>query len=368
MSEPESAAGRSAPGSRRIVTWVVWFAVLIMVTALMVGVRSRLDRVDVTLAYLLVVQLASARGGRPLGIALAVLAFLTFNWFFLPPYGTLVLADPLDWLVLAAFLATSAVSAELLYRAQELGAERARRAAATERAASLEQSQRAKDEALATVSHDLRTPLTTIKGVAHEIAESGDARADIIEEEADRLNAFVGKLLDFSRLTLGSAAMDIQPNEAEDLLGAAVQQVQGRLNGRHVAIHVDPSDSLLFGRFDFVQSLRILVNLIENAAKYSPDDVPIDIGARRVNQELQFWVADSGPGIQTDERTRVFEPFYRPRGAVPDAGGAGLGLSIARGLAEAQGGTVTYSPGPNGGSVFTLSLPVIDLQTPDALT
>jgi K+-sensing histidine kinase KdpD len=354
-------AGFTVPGWLR---WAIWFFVLIVVTALLLAVRDRLNRAHVTIAYLLIVQLASANGGRPLGITLAVASFLAFNLFFLPPYGTLVIADPLDWLVLLAFLLTSVVSAELLYRAQELGAERARRAAAADRAHSLEQSNRLKDTILATVSHDLRTPLTTIKGVAHEIAEGGDERADVIEEEADRLNAFVGKLLDLSRITLGAAALDIQANEAEDLLGAAAQQVQGTLGKRPLLIHVDPSDSLLFGRFDFAQTLRVLVNLIENAAKYSPADSPIDLGVRRVDRELRFWVADRGTGVAEAERDLIFEPFFRRRaGGTSDAGGAGLGLSIARGIAEAQGGSVTFIAREGGGSVFTLAVPAIDLDT-----
>ena len=351
--------------SSRVGRALVWTLVFATVTAIMVAVRGRIDRVHVTLAYLLIVQLASAQAGRALGVALAVLSFLTFNFFFVPPYGTLDVANPLDWLVLAAFLITSVISAQLLYRARALGAERERLSATTERAHTLEQSNRMKDETLAMVSHDLRTPLTTIKGLAHEIADAGDERAEVIEEEADRLNAFVGKLLDLSRVTMGTAALDIQPNEAEDLLGAAAQQAQGF--GRELSFHVQPSDSLLFGRFDFVQSLRVLVNLIDNAAKYSPSGTPIDVGARRADGELLFWVADRGPGIRVEDRDRIFEPFYRRRVGDTDIAGAGLGLSIAKGIAEAQGGQLTFAPRDGGGSVFTLSVPAIDL-TSDGLS
>jgi K+-sensing histidine kinase KdpD len=361
--DPLPATSQAARGSSG--RWVVWLVALAAVTALMVAVRGRLNSVHIALAYLLVVQLASAGGGRRLGLTLAIAAFLAFNWFFLPPYGTLALANRLDWIVLGAFLATSIVSAELLYRARELGAERARGAAAARRAESLEQAHRAKDAVLAAVSHDLRTPLTTIKGLAHEIAGGGDERAEVIEEEADRLNVFVGKLLDFSRVTIGTAAVDIQPNEAEDLLGAAAQQVQGRLNGGRLEIHVEPSDALLFGHFDFSQSLRVLVNLIDNAAKYSPADTRIDVGARRVGRQLQFWVADRGAGIIDAERERIFEPFYRRPDASRDSAGAGLGLFIARGIAEAQAGTLTCSPREGGGTVFTLSVPAIDLEGTD---
>jgi len=346
--------------------WLVWLGVLAAVTAMLVAIRDRVGIVHVTLVYLVVVQLASARGGRPLGLTLAAAAFFGLNWFFLPPYGTLDIERSIDWLVLAAFLATAVVSAELLYRAQELGAERARRAAMDERAQSLEQSHREKDAMLAAVSHDLRTPLTTIKGLAHEIARVGDERAEVIEEEADRLNTFVGKLLDLSRVTLGTAAIDIQANEAEDLLGAAAQQVQGSLDGRTLTIRVEPSSTLLFGRFDFAQSLRVLVNLLENAIKYSPTDAPIELGARREGRELQFWVSDRGPGVRETEYERIFAPFYRAPGVGAEARGAGLGLSIARGIAEAQGGSLRFAPRDGGGSTFTLNVPAIDLDAAEA--
>jgi two-component system, OmpR family, sensor histidine kinase KdpD len=243
-----------------------------------------------------------------------------------------------------------------------LGVERVRLAGEAERAAALQQAHRAKDAVLASVSHDLRTPLTTIKGLAHEIAASGDDRAETIEEEADRLNAFVAQLLDLSRISSGAAVGDLQPNEAEDLLGAAAQQSLGRLNGRELRITVASGDALLFGRFDFSQTLRALVNLIENAAKYSPCEEPIDLSARRDGEWLVFAVADRGPGVPIGDRSQIFEPFYRRASSSPDAGGVGLGLSIAKGIAEAQGGTVTLTDRDGGGSVFSLAVPFVSAE------
>lgn len=498
-----TAGGATAPRRGvRYREWAAWFAALIVVTAAMVSIRSRLNSAHITLAYLLLVQGGSARGGRPLGIALAATAFLFFDAFFLPPFGTLTIQDPLNWLVLVAFLGTSILSAQLLYRAQAeadvareraaeidrlaalgaetlnvaraeealtaivtvirsslriddcavyttgdrapavepliewvlregtsaiervdgttaidvtpnalsdgsarsfarplqvrgktvgvlriargaglaltpeqirildalayyaaLGVERVRLVAAAERAVVLQEAHRAKDAVLASVSHDLRTPLTTIKGLAHEIAQGGDERAEIIEEEADRLNSFVAQMLDLSRIATGAAVSDVQPNEAEDLLGAAAQQVSGRLNGRELRIDVSSDDSLLFGTFDFAQTLRALVNLIENAAKYSPPASPVDLSAYRDGEWLAFSVADRGPGVPADERARIFEPFYRRNGAVPDVGGVGLGLSIARGIAEAQSGSVTVADRPGGGSVFTLRVPALEVSS-----
>jgi len=327
--------------------WIVWFLVLGAVTLALISIRTRINEAHVALAYLLVVQGGSARRGRSLGIALALASFLCFDLFFIPPFGTLAIQNPLNWLALLAFLAISVLSAELLYRAQ------------ADRSAALEQAHRAKDAVLASVSHDLRTPLTTIKGIAHEIADGGDERAAIIEEEADRLTALVSQLLDLSRITSGVTVVDVQPNEAEDLLGAAAQQVSGRLQGRDLRIHVTADDALLFGRFDFSQTLRALVNLIENAAKFSPADAPIDVTAGRDGPWLVFAVADRGRGIPPADHERIFEPFYRRTGSEPDVAGAGLGLSIARGIVSAQGGAITVSDRDGGGTVFTIRVPGI---------
>jgi two-component system sensor histidine kinase KdpD len=130
-------------------------------------------------------------------------------------------------------------------------------------------------------------------------------------------------------------------------------------------VAIDPAEPLLVGRFDFAHTLRALVNLIENALKYAPADAPIAVRARRAGDALEFVVADRGPGVPSGEGERIFAPFYRPAGGPPDAGGAGLGLSIARQLAEAQGGTLHHEPRPGGGSRFVLRLPAADLDAVD---
>jgi two-component system sensor histidine kinase KdpD len=242
-----------------------------------------------------------------------------------------------------------------------LGAERVRLAAEAARAEALREADRLKDAVIASVSHDLRTPLTTIKALAHDIAAEGDGRAADIEDEADRLNAFVADLLDLSRLNAGALELRTEVAPAEDLAGAALQRAAGTLNGRDVRVSVDGGDAILLGRFDFVHSLRVLVNLLENAHKYSPAGAPVELSAAREDGWLLFRVADRGPGIPPAEAEHAFAPFYRAGGAQPDVGGAGLGLSIARRLAEAQGGALDYAPRPGGGSIFTFSLPAADL-------
>jgi two-component system sensor histidine kinase KdpD len=212
------------------------------------------------------------------------------------------------------------------------------------------------------VSHDLRTPLTTIKALAHDMGTRDD-RAVMIEEEADRLNRLVADLLDLSRLQGGAIPLHIALNAVDDLIGALMQRVAGILGTRTLEVEFQDDSTLLVGRFDLVHALRILVNLIENAHKYSPPSDPVVLRISRDADMLRFAVIDRGPGIPLRERERIFEPFYRPAGAIPDSGSAGLGLSIARQLAELQGGTLTIgSTGPSAsGATFELTLPAADL-------
>jgi K+-sensing histidine kinase KdpD len=337
----------------RGVAWALAFSSLVAAAAILYAFRENLDKAHVALVFLLVVLASSAYGGRVLGVAIAVVAFLIFDWFFLPPYNTLLLRNPLDWVVLVAFLITSFVAAELLYRAR---AERA----AVERAEALREADKLKDALLASLSHDLRTPLTTIKALAHELTPLGDERTLIIEEQADRLNRLVTDLLDVARLDGGALPLDIQVNAVDDLLGAVVQHVSGRTDRNRLKVALDDPSSLSLGRFDFVHSLRILANLVDNALKYAPVDTPVEVTGGLDNGEIVFRVADRGAGIPDSERDRLFTPFYRPVGRIPDAGSAGLGLSIARRLAEAQAGTLTYSERYGGGSVFELRLPAAE--------
>jgi two-component system, OmpR family, sensor histidine kinase KdpD len=336
----------------RNAVWSLAFLSLAIAALVLYTFRADLDKAHVALVFLLVVLGSSASGGRVLGAAIALVAFLVFDWFFLPPYNTLWVRNPLDWVVLVTFLITSFVAAELLYRAR---AERA----AVERAEALREADKLKDALLASLSHDLRTPLTTIKGLAHELQPLGDERTLIIEEQADRLNRLVTDLLDAARLDGGALPLDIQVNAADDLLGAVVQHVSGRPDRNRLQVSLDDASSLSLGRFDFVHSLRILANLVDNALKYAPVDTPVEVTGGLDNGEIVFRVSDYGAGIPAIERDRVFTAFYRPAGQATDAGSAGLGLSIARRLAEAQGGTLNYTERTGGGAMFELRLPAV---------
>ncbi|MDF1505703.1 ATP-binding protein, partial [Roseisolibacter sp. H3M3-2] len=246
-----------------------------------------------------------------------------------------------------------------------LGVERLRLVEEAERAEGERRVEALRGALLTAVSHDLRTPLTTIKGIAHEIARGGDpSRAAVVEAEADRMDALVGDLLDLSRLQAGALPLDVRIDTADELVGAALQRAAGPLAGREVRI--DLPDELLAARFDLAHTVRALVNLLENAAKYAPPASPVTVRAARAGGVVRVAVIDAGPGVPAAERARIFEAFYRPPGTPPDVRGTGLGLSIARGIAEAQGGALRYEASAEGGAAFVLELPAAEWRDPPA--
>ena len=243
-----------------------------------------------------------------------------------------------------------------------LGVERVRLTREAGQARDLREANRLKDEVLATVSHDLRTPLTSIKLLAQASALRGDPAASTIEQQADRLSRMVSNVLDLSSIRSGTVRLEMELNTAEDVIAAAIAQAQGGLNGRRLVTSVDLAEPELVARFDFVQTLRILGNLIDNALRYSPDGAVVQVAAAREQAWIAMRVIDAGPGVPEDERSRIFEAFYRPRRQAPDAGASGLGLSIAQRLAELQDGSVCYEPRPGGGSIFTVRLRAVDVD------
>jgi two-component system sensor histidine kinase KdpD len=346
---------------------VLWGGLLILATVVMHLTReTQENQAHVVLVYLLIVLGGSVSGGRPLGFILAASATVLVSYYFQLPFDELSLGKPIDAVVLSAFFAVSATTTYLLVRAREEAAAARARTADVERlseeagrAAALREAARFKDILLASVSHDLRTPLTSIKALAQDAADRGDPSSAIIVAQSERLSRMVAHLLDMSRLNAGEFPVSVELNTAEDLVGAAILEMKGISGSERIHVEVDYSAPALAGLFDFVESLRILTNLLDNALLYSPAHAPVILSVTRVDGWLQFSVADRGPGIPESDAERVFEPFYRLASSSGDVHGTGLGLAIARSLAAAQGGQVTYSPGSGGGSVFTLTLPAV---------
>ncbi len=219
---------------------------------------------------------------------------------------------------------------------------------------------------LSSVSHDLRTPLAVVTGATSALLESGAptdeaTRRELLETahgEALRLNRLVGNLLDMTRLEAGALKVkkDLQP--VEEVIGAALNRLEDRLRGRdvHTTIPVD----LPLVAFDSALTEQVLINLIENATKYSPASSPIDVSARASATEVEIEVADRGSGIAKSDAERVFDKFFRVREG--EGGGVGLGLTICRGIVTAHGGRIWVEERPGGGSSFRFTLP-LDTET-----
>ncbi len=233
---------------------------------------------------------------------------------------------------------------------------------AAERAALMAESERLSTTLLNSISHELRTPITTIAGIANTLADphanlKDDDRSALgadIQEAAARLNRLVENLLDMSRLDSGRLEVKRDWCDACDLLGSAANRLRKRLNGRPLTIECALGMPLI--SLDFVLVEQVLVNLIDNACAYSPSGTAIRLRAGMDAKTMTLIVEDSGPGVPPEELPRIFEKFYRISGTA--AGGTGLGLSIAEGIISAHGGTIHAANVPGGGARFIIRLPV----------
>ncbi|PJF28640.1 MAG: hypothetical protein CUN52_12440 [Phototrophicales bacterium] len=230
---------------------------------------------------------------------------------------------------------------------------------AAEQSAMLHESERLYTTLLNSISHELRTPIATIKGAStslmnHLTNDNVLARTQLIhdiEESADRLNRLVENLLDMSRLESGRLSLKWEWCDIPDIIGVALKQL-GECQSREIILDLPTDLPLIY--VDFGLMVQIFVNLLDNACRYTPSDKPIRITAHQHQKQLYISVIDGGKGIPSELLERIFDKFYRLPGTV--TGGTGLGLSICRGLAEAHKATLTAENMPNGGTKFTLSL------------
>jgi two-component system sensor histidine kinase KdpD len=241
--------------------------------------------------------------------------------------------------------------------------ERVQLAEAASQVQILEVTEKLQTALLNSISHDLRTPLVSITGALTSLLDDrvrldDEARGVLLEtaaEEAGRLNRLVGNLLDMTRLEAGAVRIHREPRDLQDVIGAALHQLGERLSERPVK--VDLPAALPLVPLDFVLLVHVLVNLVDNALKYSPLGLPIEIKVRITESEAQIDVADQGIGIPEEDLPRIFEKFYRVQHPSHVAG-TGLGLSISEGLVEVHGGRIWAQNRPGGGAVVTVALPL----------
>jgi signal transduction histidine kinase len=226
-------------------------------------------------------------------------------------------------------------------------------------------AEQARRDLIAAVSHDLRTPLSSIRAMVDALCDhvvADDATIDryhqTIRSETERLNALIGDLFELSRIEAGALELHLEPASLYDLISDTLHSMSPRASSKRIALDGNVPPNLPMVRIDTGRTQRVLVNLVDNAIRHTTEGGRIAITAVDVGREIQVDVADTGEGIAEADLPSVFERFYRgEKSRSRDAGGAGLGLAIARGLVEAQGGRIWARSTKGEGSVFSFTLP-----------
>lgn len=306
-----------------------------------------------SLIFLLGVLLAGIVLSRGPVLLVAALSAISWNFLFIPPLFTLHIAKFQDALTFATYfiiaLTVGSLTAQL--KAREHLAAQVQLA---------HESERLRKTLLDCVSHELKTPLAAIDAASQELARSASrngnaqALAGEIHHASRRLNRVVNHLLDMNRLESGVVRPKQEWCDVRELLSSAVESERESLNGREVRLELPENMPLVLVDHTLIE--QTVAKLVANAASHAPAPSPAEIDAEYRDGRLIIYVSDRGPGLEPEERERVFEKFYRGPGRQP--GGLGLGLSIARGFVEAHGGTLTTENRDGGGARFIIQLPV----------
>jgi two-component system sensor histidine kinase KdpD len=358
---------------KTLLPYLIAIVGLAILTTGMLALTDHINPITVALIFLLFVLFnATVFGSKP-AILSAVLVMLCFNYFFLFPIGTFTISETENWIALFTFFIVAITAGQLSVKAKNR-AEEAERLyhelqnafEKASQAEALRQSEKLKSALLDAVTHDLRTPLTSIKASITMLIEEheqdslhltldGEGRGELLEvinEETDRLNDFIQSMVELARIEAGELHLRKSRTDVDEIISNALQRAEN-LTSKH-KIKVEIEDDLPMLSIDSKAIAEVVYNLLDNAAKYSPQDSKIEIKAKRAGDKIQFSIADEGKGIAETEREKVFQKFYR---ADQTAKGFGMGLAIVRGIVEAHEGRIWIEE--NGrGSKFVFDLPL----------
>lgn len=316
------------------------------------SVRAHIKADYASLLYLLVIVACATTTGRGPAVLAAVLSFLGWNFFFIEPIGTFTVHDPKEWFALVVFLIIGVLCAVLGERARVAGQVEA-----------LRETGKLKSALLSSVSHDLRTPLASIKaavtGLLQNEAPAPASQRELllsINDATDVLNNIVGDLLDLSRIEAGAWEPGREPNDLSEVIGTVLERFDEANNAR---IHVDLPADLPPVPMDFVSIAQVLWNLLDNALKYSPPSKPVRMTARNDGASVVVTVSDEGSGVPVTDRLRIFDKFYRAQRHVErQVLGTGMGLAICKGIVEGHGGRIWVRETSATGATFCFMLPL----------
>ena len=350
------------------------------ITAVLVPFRTQVTRATPALALVLPVVVTAIVGGRAAAILSAGVAAMAFSLAFIPPLWTPKINSVDDAVAFFVFLVVAVVVGNLV--AQEASRRRAaeqrtaeiqalheryeavvaEREKLTEESHRLELMERVDQQRTAllrSVSHDLRTPLATIRGATSDIragAAYDDATRDelleLVCDETERLDRLVANLLSLTRIESGALDPDRQPVSFEELVRDRARRLERLFRHSRLVIDVAPGLPLLDA--DYSQLDQVVTNLLENAARHAPDGSVVRVEAVQQGEQVEIRVVDDGPGVDPDEREHLFEPFRRGEGSES----SGVGLAICKAIVEAHGGRIQLQDGDRSGAVFAFTMPV----------
>jgi K+-sensing histidine kinase KdpD len=331
--------------------------------AALLALQTHLNVAAAGLILVTVVTVCSVLWGSGPGLLAAVIGVTGLNYFFIPPVHTFAIAGTENWIAFIVFACCALIVGQLSARAQDrlaqLEDEQARarildeelRAALREanNAELLRRSESLKSALLDAVTHDIRTPLTSIKAsvtalladdakLAHADPESGKELLEVIDEETDRLNRFTEHMVELAKLQSHQLVIQPEPSAVQEIVEAAASRLENRLRDRTLEISIAPDASHV--RADAKLISEVLYNILENALKYSPSGSRIVVSTTLEGSSIVLRIEDEGPGIPAALREEVFQRFFRSPDSRQAAGGLGMGLAIAQGIVHAHGGKI----------------------------
>src|SRR2546423_2176322 len=325
-------------------------------TAAGMAMRGRFDLVNIAMVYLLAVVIVALRSSRGPAIATTILSVVAFDFLFVPPQGTFSVEDLQYLLTFAIMLAVGLVISWLKESVRSQAAAQARLEMDAE-------TERIRSVLLASISHDLRTPLAIMSGASSSLAESGErmkaderqALARSVFHQAREMSEHVAKVLQMTRLETGAIELERDWDSLGEIAGAVLRRLADRLAAHRIVVELP--DALPLVRVDAALLEQALANLLENAARHTPPGTVIQLRAKRSEGELVVSVEDFGPGLPEDEIERVFAKFHH-RAAERATGGIGLGLAVCRAIIRLHGGRIWAERVSGGGLAFRFTLPL----------
>ncbi|HEY3073896.1 MAG TPA: DUF4118 domain-containing protein [Burkholderiales bacterium] len=325
-------------------------------TAAGMAMRGRFDLVNIAMVYLLAVVIVALRYSRGPAIVTTALCVAAFDFLFVPPQGTFTVDDVQYLLTFAIMLAVGLIISTLMESVRSQAKAQARLEMQAE-------TERMRSALLASISHDLRTPLAVMSGASSSLAERGErltaaerqALAQSVFDQAREMSEQVTKVLQMTRLETGALALERDWGSLGEIAGSVLRRLADRLATHRVIVEL-PEDLPLV-RVDSGLIEQVLANLLENAARHTPPGTVVRLRAKRERGELIVSVEDFGPGLPEADVERLFAKFQHGV-SEGSKGGMGLGLSIARAIVRLHGGRAWGEQLPGGGIAFRFALPL----------